>query len=61
VLGVGLSLRLEIVTVDLDAVVAFSTQVLDFTLVRDERAHRLDISGVVSIAHLAPTQSARRG
>jgi lactoylglutathione lyase len=33
-----MSLRFEIFTADLDAVVAFYTQVLDFTLVRDERA-----------------------
>lgn len=36
-LRVGMSVRLEIFTSDLDAVVAFYTQVLDFTLVRDER------------------------
>ncbi|HZA05613.1 MAG TPA: VOC family protein [Propionibacteriaceae bacterium] len=32
-----MSLRLEIFTADLDAVVAFYTEVLDFALVRDER------------------------
>jgi lactoylglutathione lyase len=32
-----MSLRFEIFTADLDAVVAFYTKVLDFTLVRDER------------------------
>ena len=33
-----MALRFEIFTADLDAVVAFYTQVLDFTLVRDERS-----------------------
>lgn len=33
-----MSLRFEIFTADLDSVVAFYTQVLSFTLVRDERA-----------------------
>jgi lactoylglutathione lyase len=32
-----MSLRIEIFTTDLDPVVAFYTEVLDFTLVRDER------------------------
>jgi predicted enzyme related to lactoylglutathione lyase len=32
-----MSLRLEIFTADLDSVVAFYTQVLRFTLLRDER------------------------
>jgi predicted enzyme related to lactoylglutathione lyase len=33
-----MSLRFEIFTADLDAVVAFYTEILDFTLVRDERS-----------------------
>ena len=33
-----MSLRFEIFTADLDSVVAFYTQVLGFTLIRDERA-----------------------
>ena len=33
-----MSLRIEIFTADLETLVAFYTQVLDFTLVRDERA-----------------------
>ena len=34
----GMSLRFEIFTADLDGVVAFYTHVLEFSLVRDERA-----------------------
>jgi lactoylglutathione lyase len=37
-LSVGMTLRIEIFTADLDAVVAFYTGVLDFMLVRDERS-----------------------
>ena len=52
-----MSLRFEIFTADLDSVVAFYTQILSFTLVRDERTAQvgyvaLDRDGVhIGAAH----------